>query len=156
MRLPGIREAGSRACTGFTLVEVTAAMLIVALVASLAVVKAPGTGRTALKSVALQAASLMRRERLSAVLTGRPRNVMLDGDQRALIAEGGGRVAIPPDVKADVLGAASSDERRVPVVVFLPDGASTGGVLRLSREGAGYDVRVNWFLGSVSVIDQAL
>ena len=150
-----MRRAGLGASAGFTLIEVSAAMLIVALVASLAVARTPGTGRTALKSVALQAASLMRRERLSAILTGRPRNVRLDGDQRALIGDGGGRVAIPPDVRADVLGGASSDERRVPVVAFLPDGASTGGVLRLSREEAGYDVRVNWYLGSISVIDQA-
>jgi general secretion pathway protein H len=129
-------------------------MLIVALVAALALPRLPGTGRAALKAVALEAASLLRRERLSAILTGRSRGVTLDGAERALVGASGGLVAIPRDVQADVLGAAGGGAR-IPVATFHPDGGSSGGVLRLSREGAGYEVRVNWYLGTVSVEDPA-
>ena len=128
-------------------------MLVVALVAALVLPRLPGTGRASLKAVALEAASLLRRERLSAILTGRSRGVTLDGAERALVGAGG-LVAIPRDVQADVLGAAGGGAR-IPVATFHPDGGSSGGVLRLSREGAGYEVRVNWYLGTVSVEDPA-
>jgi len=51
--------------SGFTLIEVVAVMLIIALVASLAVTKIPGTGRGRLQAVALETAALLRRERLA-------------------------------------------------------------------------------------------
>ena len=37
------------------------------------------------------------------------------------------------------------------VVRFHPDGASSGAVLRLSREKAEYEIRVNWYTGGVSI-----
>src|SRR4051794_8617661 len=89
---------------GFTLIEVIAVMLIIALVASLAVTMMPGTGRASLKALALQTAALLRRERLGAILTGRDRQVSLDGERRTLIGDGGDAVALPPDVVLDILG----------------------------------------------------
>jgi prepilin-type N-terminal cleavage/methylation domain-containing protein len=49
---------------GFTLIEVVAVMLIIAMVASLAVTLTSGTGRGRLKALALDTAALLRRERL--------------------------------------------------------------------------------------------
>jgi general secretion pathway protein H len=72
---------------GFTLIEVMAVMLIIALVASLVVTMTPATGRAGLKAVTLQAAALMRRERVGAVLGGRIRRVSLNGVRRVLIGE---------------------------------------------------------------------
>ena len=60
-------------------------------------------------------------------------------------------VAIPSDVKVDVLGADALWSRRQAVVRFEPDGESSGAVLRVSRERAGYEIRVNWYTGGVSV-----
>jgi general secretion pathway protein H len=40
------------------------------------------------------------------------------------------------------------------VVGFHPDGASSGTVLTLSRQGAEYEVRVNWYTGGVAVEGQ--
>jgi general secretion pathway protein H len=37
------------------------------------------------------------------------------------------------------------------VVRFHPDGASSGTVLRLSRQGIEYEIRVNWYTGGVAV-----
>jgi general secretion pathway protein H len=136
---------------GFTLVELMAVMLIVALVASLAITMMPGTGRARLKAVTLQSAALLRRERVGAVLSGRTRRVALDTSRRLLVGDGGDAVAIPRDVAVDVLGADAVWDGRRAVVRFDPDGGSTGAVLRLSHAKAGYEIRVNWFTGGVAV-----
>jgi general secretion pathway protein H len=138
-------------CAGFTLIEVVAVMLIIALVASLAVTLTTGTGRGRLKALALDTAALLRRERLGAVMTRQERRVSIDGERRALIGDGGDVVAIPRDVVLDVLGIDANWSGRQAVVRFLPDGASTGAVLKLSREQAEYEIRVNWYTGGVAV-----
>jgi general secretion pathway protein H len=136
---------------GFTLIEVIAVMLIIALVASLAVTMMPRTGRAGLKVVTLQTASLLRRERLGAILTGRDREVSLDGNQRILIGDGGDIVALPRDITVDILGIDALWSGRQAVVRFHPDGASTGAVLKLSLEKAEYEIRVNWYTGGVAI-----
>jgi general secretion pathway protein H len=128
-----------------------AVMLIVSLVAALVVTLTPGTGRAQLKSAALDAAALLRRERQSAVLTGRERQVSLDRERRLLVGDGGRAVTIPRDVVLDVTGADALWTGQRAVVRFHPDGASSGTVLRLSREGAAYEIRVNWYTGGVAV-----
>jgi general secretion pathway protein H len=137
--------------SGFTLIEVVAAMLIVALVASLAVTLVHGTGRAGLKALTMQTASLIRRERLGAMLTGRDRQISLDGERRVLVGDGGDVVALPRDVALDILGVDALWSGRQAVVRFHPDGASTGAVLKLSREKAEYEIRVNWYTGGVAI-----
>lgn len=136
---------------GFTLIEMMAVMMIIALVASLATMMVPGTGRAGLKAVVMKTAALFRRERLAAILTRSDRHVSLDGSQRELIGDSGDEVAIPGDVVVDVLGADAAWSRRLAVVVFHADGASSGAVLKFSRERAQYEIRVNWYTGGVSV-----
>jgi general secretion pathway protein H len=136
---------------GFSLIEVMAVMLIIALVASLAITILPGTGRAKLKALALNTAALLRRERIGAILTGRDRQVSLDGERRALIGDGGDVVVIPRDVVLEVLGVDAVWSGRLAIVRYRPDGASTGAVLRLSRERATYEIRVNWYTGGVAI-----
>jgi general secretion pathway protein H len=136
---------------GFTLIEVVAVMLIIALVASLALTMMPGTGRAGLKALTLQTASLFRRERLGAILTGRDREVSLDGERRVLVGDGGDMVALPRDVVVDILGIDETWSGRQAVVRFHSDGASTGAVLKLSRAEAEYEIRVNWYTGGVAI-----
>jgi general secretion pathway protein H len=136
---------------GFTLIEVVAVMFIIALVTALAVTMIPGTGRAGLKAVTMQTASLLRRERLGAILTGRDREVSLDGARRILVGDGGDTVALPRDVALDILGIDALWSGRQAVVRFHPDGASTGAVLKLSREKAEYEIRVNWYTGGVAI-----
>jgi len=149
--LPALRSWNVDRGSGFTLIEVIAVMLIIALVASLAVTMMPGTGRAGLKAVTLQTASLLRRERLGAILTGRDREVSLDGERRILVGDGGDIVALPRDIAVDILGVDALWSGRQAVVRFHPDGASTGAVMKLSREKAGYEIRVNWYTGGVAI-----
>jgi general secretion pathway protein H len=126
-------------------------MVIIALIASLSITMIPGTGRARLKALTLETAALLRRERLGAILTGRERDVSLDGERRVLVSDGGDAVAIPKDVIVDVLGVNELWAGRSAVVRFHPDGASSGAVLRLSREKAEYEIRVNWYTGGVAI-----
>jgi general secretion pathway protein H len=148
MSRPTLRMSPTKAKGGFTLIEMMAVMLIVAMVASLAIASTPGSGRAGLKAVTMQAAALLRREREGAILTGGDRRVTLDGARRVLIGESGDEVAIPRDVIVDMLGA---DAGSVPTVFFHADGASSGAALRFSREMAEYEIRVNWYSGGISV-----
>jgi general secretion pathway protein H len=136
---------------GFTLIEMQAVMMIIALIAALVLTALPGTGRAQVKAIALQTAALFRRERLGAILTARTREVSIDGKERAFIGDGGDRVAVPRDVVVDVLALDEVWSGRQAVVRFLPDGASSGTVVRFSREDASYEVRVNWYTGGVLV-----
>jgi general secretion pathway protein H len=137
--------------SGFTLIEMVAVMLIIAMVAGLAVSFTAGTGRPQLEALALDAAALFRRERTSAILTGHSRVVLLDAGTRTLAGDGGDAVRLPRDVAIDVLGEDGVLAGEREVVRFVPDGSASGAVMRLSREGAGYEIRVNWFTGGVSV-----
>jgi len=150
-RQPTSRTWSNDRRSGFTLLEVVAVMLIIALVASLSITMVPGTGRARLKALTLESAALFRRERLGAMLTGRERGVSLDGKRRVFLGEGGQDVAIPRDVVVDVLGVNELWEGRSAVVRFYPDGASSGAVVRLSREKAEYEIRVNWYTGGVAI-----
>ena len=136
---------------GFTLIEVTAVMLIIALVASLVVSMMPGTGRSRLKALTLETAALLRRERVNAILTGHDRQVSLDGTRRLLVGENGDIVMIPRDVVLDILSANEVRSGRLAIVRFHPDGASSGAVLRLSRDRIEYEIRVNWYTGGVTI-----
>ena len=148
---PALRSWNADRGGGFTLIEVVAVMLIIALVAGLGVTMMPSTGRAGLKAVTLQTASLLRRERLGAILTRRDREVSLDGERRILVGDGGDIVALPHDIALDILGIDALWSGRQAVVRFHPDGASTGAVLKLSREKAEYEIRVNWYTGGVAI-----
>lgn len=144
------RTTISGSMAGSTLIEMMAVMLIIAMLASLVVATVPGTGRGSLKALTLQTAALLRRERLAAILTGQSRRVSLDGNTRTIVAQAG-TIAIPRDVRVDVIGVNELWSGRQAVVRFEPDGASTGSVLKFSWENVRYEVDVNWYNGRVAV-----
>ncbi len=136
---------------GFTLIEMMAVMMIIALISSLVVTIIPGTGRAGLKAVVMNSAALLRRARVNAMMTGHDQHVALDDKDRRLIGDGGDQVEIPPDVVVDVLGTNQIWAEGVAVAAFHADGASTGTALKFSREGVSYEVRVNWYTGAVTI-----
>ncbi|MBU3887025.1 prepilin-type N-terminal cleavage/methylation domain-containing protein [Methylosinus sp. KRF6] len=144
--MPNVERQG-----GFTLIEMMAVMMIIASISTLAVALAPGSGRARLKSVAIDTAALLRRERLGALMSGRPRHVAMDIEKRALRGESGGEVKLPADVAVALLGVDGAAGSLRPVVRFEPDGASTGAALAFERENVRFEVRVDWFTGGVSI-----
>jgi general secretion pathway protein H len=62
-------------------------------------------------------------------------------------------VRIPNDVNFDALLAARCNQRPAgDTIRFFPSGMSCGGVVALTRQGVGYEVRVNWLTGGVEVV----
>jgi general secretion pathway protein H len=145
---PARRDAGH---AGFTLVEVIAVMTIIAMLSSLAVTFLTGTGRGDLKALTLQTAALIRRERLGAILSGQSRRIALDPDRRTLAGDGGELLAIPNDVVFDLVGVDQQWSGLKAVVRFEPDGSSTGAALRFSKQGANYEISVDWYTGGVAI-----
>ncbi|HUC51621.1 MAG TPA: prepilin-type N-terminal cleavage/methylation domain-containing protein [Xanthobacteraceae bacterium] len=137
---------------GFTLLEMMAVMLIIALVSALVIAATPGTGRARLKAVTMDTAALLRRERTSAILASHTTRVWLDSGRRMLMGDGGYRVAIPNDVVVDLLGVDAFWQNGRAVARFEPDGTSSGAVLKYSREEARYEIRVNWYTGGVAIL----
>src|SRR6201989_1342242 len=86
-RWPGPRMSNTEARAGFTLIEMMAVMTLVALVSALVFAFVPGAGRAGLKGGTMNSVALLRRERLSAVMTGRERHVTLDGEHRVLVGD---------------------------------------------------------------------
>jgi general secretion pathway protein F len=68
------------------------------------------------------------------------------------VGEASGKLeAVLRAVMLDILGIDAVWSGRQAVVRFHPDGASTGAVLKLSREKAEYEIRVNWCTGGVAI-----
>ena len=61
-------------------------------------------------------------------------------------------IVVQPDVIVEVLGVSELWSGRLAVVRYYPDGASSGTVLKLSRDEAQYEVRVNWYTGGVTIV----
>lgn len=148
-------SSASRTTAGFTLVELLAAIVIVALAAStvtLGFSRRPD--RNSVSALAAETASLARSTRALAVETGRDAVLVVDLERRTVLSRAAVRpLAIPPDMDLEVIAA--MQERAGPGVSgirFYPDGASTGGTIRLGHSGMSHEVRINWFTGRIQVV----
>ena len=62
-------------------------------------------------------------------------------------------LVLPADVTMQALLASSCRERPAGrTIEFFPSGMSCGGVIALTRPGAGYEIRVNWLTGGVEIV----
>jgi general secretion pathway protein H len=150
------RHEGSR--EGFTLVELLAVLVVLALVAGLAAARLGARqGGAELQAAAHELASRFRAARAAAIRQATDRTVVIDMTYRVVTA---GK-DVPSLRFADTISVyseTSATERRTQKVAgirFFPNGASTGGKVRLET-GLGngrqaYEVRVNWLTGRVAV-----
>ncbi len=151
-------RAGSNACpadgsAGFTLFEVLAVLVVIALSAGAisTLYRSPSSGAQ-LKTASLQAASRLRDIRSGAMISGVDRVAVVDVEQRAIEFGNG----IPPLVfsrSIDLDVVAADSERRSNSstgIRFFPNGSSTGGTINLRSKGNAYEIRVNWLTGRVS------
>ena len=62
-------------------------------------------------------------------------------------------VRLPADVNLDAVLATRCNNRPAGATIrHLPSGMSCGGAIALTRQGIGYQVRVNWLTGGVEVV----
>ena len=140
---------------GFTLIEAVCVLAIVALLAGLLLPIFPrATTQARLAGYALDVAALLKGDRNAAIRNHVAVATRLDAD-RGIVRSGARNdaVEIPADVSFAALLAERCSGRRVGSTIdFFPSGASCGGVIDISRHGAGFQVRVNWLTGGVDVV----
>ena len=138
---------------GFSLMEMLLVLALIA-VASLLAVAAFGGGmqgirmRTAAHDVAAQ----LRFTRAVAISTGEAQDFLVDPRARRWQAAKGRHGRLPDGGDLEFTGARELQPRDgIGTVRFFPDGASSGGRLRLAANGGGWDVDVRWVTGEVRV-----
>lgn len=144
--------------TGFTLLELLAVLLILALMAVFVVPSLGGGAAVEIKSAALSLAAGLRQTRNQALNDNRAAILALDVDKREFQLPGEQRVRkLPTRIDISLFTARSEQlgEHRG-AIRFFPDGSSTGGRITLSTKGMRYLVDVDWLTGRISVIESVV
>ncbi|HWS78489.1 MAG TPA: GspH/FimT family pseudopilin [Thermomonas sp.] len=153
-----------QARSGFSLLEMLLVMALVA-VASLLAVAAIGGGTQGmqLRAGAKDLAAQFRFARAVAISSGEPQDVVIDPQARRWQGAKGRNGELPGAGKivftgaraeqfADIAPAAAAEAAAGKGAVrFFPDGAATGGRVRMLANGGGWDVDVGWLTGEVRV-----
>lgn len=148
-----MRAADARA--GFTLIEAVCALAVIALLAAIVLPEIPhATSTSRLAGYAVEIAALLKGDRNAAMRRNAMVATTLDADRR-IVRSGAraGSIEIPHDVLFSALLAQRCGGRPVGSTIdFFPSGASCGGTIAITRQGFGYQIRVNWLTGAVDVV----
>ncbi len=138
---------------GFTLLEIILVMAIIALASVLAAAAMGGGFRgMQLSASAKQIASNLRFTRAQAIATGQPQRFVIDPHAHTWHAPKSHHGQIPAKLAVAFIGAREVQPRPGEgAIAFFPDGASTGGRVRLSSGKAQWTVDVAWLTGQVRV-----
>ena len=141
--------------SGFTLIEIVAVLMVLAIVAGLVGVRISArSGSGVLQATAYELAARCRATRAQAIRHGADQSIVIDLASRVVSAGGDAR---PPLTIPETIGilsdtsAAEQSSRSTAAIRFHPNGSSTGGKIRLESGKEAYEIRVNWFTGRVSV-----
>ena len=146
---------GHQPAAGMTLLEMLLVLVLIAAAMLLAMTAFSGSLRgMQLHQAAREVAAQLRFTRALAIRTGQPQEFVLDVRQRRWRAPEGRRGQLPDVGVLRFRGAGGqqllgAQHAELGVVRFFPDGAATGGQLRLEAAGAGWQVEVGWLTGEV-------
>ena len=148
-------HADDGAQAGFTLLELVCVLAIIALLAAIVVPTVPrGTTMPRIEGYALQTAALLNADHDAAQRQHRAISTVIDAPSRVIRSGATGRVLhFPSDVTVQaMLATRCNDLVAGPRIWFLDSGLSCGGVVALTRDGGGFQVRVNWLTGGAEVV----
>ena len=136
---------------GFTLLELVLVLGLIALASTLAAAAlAGGFDGMRLRSAAKDVAAQLRFTRAQAIATGEPQRFTLDLATHRWSAPKQRAGELPKQVALGFVGAREvQPSQGQGGIVFFPDGASTGGSIRLQLEEAAWQVDVAWLTGQV-------
>jgi general secretion pathway protein H len=97
---------------------------------------------------------LLKADRNAAIRRRTETVTEVDAGSRLVRSAATGRIVqVPSDVAFDALLSARCAQRPAGAGVhFFSSGMSCGGVIALTRQGSGYEVRVNWLTGGVDIV----
>jgi len=140
---------------GFTLLEITAVIAVVAMLAAILLPVAPrATTRQRLAAYAVETAALLKADRNAALRRSAQINSQIVAPVGLIRSGSSGRIMrIPDDVSFQAMLPLTCNERPArSTISFFATGMSCGGTIVLSRLGAGFEVRVNWLTGGIEVV----
>jgi general secretion pathway protein H len=157
-RIDGAERTVSRtvAQRGFTLLEIVLVMAIIALASVLAAAAMTGGFKgMQLKASAKEIASNLRYTRTQAIATGKPQRFVIDPAKHAWQAPNAHHGTIPDKLGIEFTGArearANAARPDQGAIEFFPDGAATGGRIRLTAGKSAWDIDVAWLTGQVQL-----
>jgi general secretion pathway protein H len=138
---------------GFTLLELLLVLAIIAVAMLLgAGVLGRGMDGLRLRSAANGIAAQLRFTRAQALATGEPQRFTIDPAAHAWQAPKDRHGDVPARAAIVFTGAREAQPAEGQgAIVFFPDGASTGGRVRLQQGAAAWQVDVAWLTGQVAV-----
>lgn len=142
--------------SGFTLLELLAAMAIAAIVLAVAV---PASVRMydsmRYRDAVRETITLLATARYRAVTTGEAQDVEIIPRKRQLQLDDSSRT-LPGNITLAVHSAKELNRNDTGVIRFYPEGGSSGGGVDLqSDRGRGVSIRVDWLMGGVTQQDYA-
>ena len=140
-----------RATAGFTLLEMLVVLALIAAASVLAMAAfGDGLRGARLQAAAKEVAAQLRFTRAVAISTGVPQDFVIDPRARAWRAPNGRHGRLPDTGELVFTGARGlGPTAGEGAVRFFPDGAATGGRVRLAANGGGWDIDVAWLTGEV-------
>lgn len=136
---------------GFTLIEMIAVLMLVALVAG-AVAFSLGSNMKGVKTRAAvrDLTAAMRYTRGQAIVKHEQRALEIDVEARTYLAPGRPLVELPEGLDMKLLTAASEQTGDSKGLIrFFPDGSSSGGRVTLKRGDYEWRVEIAWLTGEV-------
>jgi general secretion pathway protein H len=139
---------------GFTLLEMTCVLALIAMMAAVILPFVPRqTSRARLQAYALQTATLLKADRNAAIRRGIDVATLVDAPRR-VIRSGitADTIHFPDDVRVEaLLPRTCGSQEALSTISFFASGTSCGGAIALTRPEAGYEVRVNWLTGRIEI-----
>jgi general secretion pathway protein H len=139
--------------SGMTLLETLVVLVVISLTYAFVVPSGRTTSRgLEIRVVAQNMTSHLRVTRALAVARGAPFGITFDVANFRYTTEPDGKtVQIPSNFKFDVTAAEGlAHGRDAARIIFFPDGSSSGGTVRLERDGQVERVGVEWLTGIVN------
>ena len=140
---------------GFTLLEMVCVIALVAMIAAVLLPFLPRhTSRSRLQAYALEAATLLKADRYTAIRRRADVSTLVDAPSRAIRSGATSQIVrIPDDVRFDALLPQTCRQRAaLSSISFFADGMSCGGSIALSRLDTAYEIRVNWLTGRIEIV----
>lgn len=138
---------------GFSLVELVAVLMLIAIVAGTAALSISGSLAGAKTRAAVRdLTAALRQTRGLAIVKGEERSLEIDVEARTYQVPGKNPVQLPEELQMKLLTAATEQTGDSKGMIrFFPDGSSSGGRVTLTRDRHEWRVEIAWLTGEVRI-----